>query len=427
VKQNHSWKKVISWSLYDFANSAFATTVMAGFFPLFFKQYWSAGADVTESTFHLGLSNSIASIIVLVLAPILGAIADRGASKKRFLFAFASLGVIMTGAFYLVDMGAWGTAAALFVAATVGFSGANVFYDSLLTAVAGEERVDFVSALGYSFGYLGGGLLFALNVGMVLSPATFGLSDASQAVKVSFVTVSLWWALFSLPLFLFVKEPGVRVKTGLGASVAGGFRQLVDTFREIRKLKVVLLFLVGYWLYIDGVHTIIRMAVDYGLSLGLDSNSLILALLITQFVGFPSAIAFGKIGEKLGPKTGIYIAIAAYIGMTIWGYFLSTEAEFFGMAATIGLVQGGVQSLSRSFYTRIIPAGKTAEFFGFYNMVGKFAAVIGPVLMGWVAVTTGDSRKAIFAITALLVMGVVCFYFVDEEKGRQAVAEMEGF
>jgi UMF1 family MFS transporter len=190
---------------------------------------------------------------------------------------------------------------------------------------------------------------------------------------------------------------------------------------------VVLLFLVGYWLYIDGVHTIIRMAVDYGLSLGLDSNSLILALLITQFVGFPSAIAFGKIGEKLGPKTGIYIAIAAYIGMTIWGYFLSTEAEFFGMAATIGLVQGGVQSLSRSFYTRIIPAGKTAEFFGFYNMVGKFAAVIGPVLMGWVAVTTGDSRKAIFAITALLVMGVVCFYFVDEEKGRQAVAEMEGF
>ena len=398
---------------------------MAGFFPLFFKQYWSAGADVTESTFHLGLSNSIASIIVLVLAPILGAIADRGGSRKRFLFVFASLGVVMTGAFYLVDMGAWGTAAALFVAATVGFSGANVFYDSLLTAVAGEDRVDFISALGYSFGYLGGGLLFALNVGMVLSPATFGLADASQAIKVSFVTVSLWWAFFSLPLFLFVKEPGAGDKRGIVASVSGGFRQLAETFREIRRLKVVLLFLIGYWLYIDGVHTIIRMAVDYGLSLGLDSNSLILALLITQFVGFPSAIAFGKLGEKLGPKTGIYIAIAGYIGMTIWGYFLNTEAEFFGMAAAIGLVQGGVQSLSRSFYTRIIPAGKSAEFFGFYNMVGKFAAVIGPALMGWVALTTGDSRKAIFAITALLIVGVMCFYFVDEEKGRKAVAEME--
>jgi UMF1 family MFS transporter len=306
----------------------------------------------------------------------------------------------------------------------VGFSGANVFYDSLLIEVAGEEKVDFVSALGYSLGYLGGGLLFALNVGMVLAPEFFGITDASQAVRISFVSVSIWWALFSIPLFLYVPEPGTREPSPWRTSVRDGFRQLAGTFKEVRRLKVVLLFLVGYWLYIDGVHTIIRMAVDYGLSLGLDSNSLILALLVTQFVGFPSAIVFGKIGEKLGPKTGIYISIAVYIAMTVWGYFLNSEAQFFGLAVTIGLVQGGVQSLSRSFYTRIIPIEKAGEFFGFYNMVGKFAAVIGPVLMGWVAVATGDPRKAIFAITALLITGGACLLFVDEEKGRLAATQL---
>ena len=418
--EDRSWKRFISWSLYDFANSAFATTVIAGFFPLFFKQYWSAGSDVTVSTFQLGLANSIAGLMVLILAPVLGAIADAGSSKKRFLLLFTVLGISATGGLYLVDKGAWTSAASLFIAASVGFSGANVFYDSLLVSVAGQEKVDFVSALGYSLGYLGGGLLFALNVGMVLAPGIFGLTDSSQAVRVSFLCVSAWWALFAIPIFLFVPEPRVRGSHVPGSTIVSGIRQLADTFRRVRSLKVVFLFLVGYWLYIDGVHTIIRMAVDYGLSLGLNSNSLILALLLTQFVGFPAAILFGLLGEKLGPKAGIYISLSVYVGMTFWGYFLHNEAQFFLMAAAIGLVQGGVQSLSRSFYTRLIPGDKAGEFFGFYNMVGKFAAVIGPVLMGWVALETGDPRKAIFAITALLVTGGICLFFVDEAKGRNA-------
>ncbi|MFV1956204.1 MAG: MFS transporter [bacterium] len=424
MTSDNSWKKILSWSLYDFANSAFATTVMAGFFPLFFKQYWSAGVETTQSTLHLGMANSIASGIVVVIAPILGAIADRGGLRKKFLISFAVLGVAATGSLYLVGQGHWLFAAALFVAATVGFSGGNVFYDSLIINVAAEDKVDFVSALGYSLGYLGGGLLFALNVFMVLKPQFFGLVDAGQAVRISFITVAVWWSLFSIPLMLFVKEPLHGEPGQRKSAITGGFRQLADTFRKVRKLKVVVLFLVAYWFYIDGVHTIIRMAIDYGLSIGLDSNSLILALLITQFVGFPSAIAFGKIGEKLGPKTGIYIAIVVYIFITGWGYFLDSEAEFFGMAIAIGLVQGGVQSLSRSFYTRIIPKDQAAEFFGFYNMLGKFAAVLGPVLMGWVAVTTGVPRNAIFAVTALLITGAGFLFFVNEEEGKRAAAEL---
>jgi len=420
-----NWKKILSWSLYDWANSAFATTVMAGFFPLFFKKYWSAGVDATHSTFQLGVANSVGSIVVVVLAPALGAIADKGGCKKRFLLCFSGLGILATAALYTVAEGLWPAAAALYVAAAVGFSGGNAFYDALLVSVVDEDRVDFVSALGFSLGYLGGGLLFALNVAMVLAPATFGLADATQAVRISFLTVAVWWALFSVPLFLFVEEPRPAAPLPWRRAVAGGFRQLGATFREVRRLRVVFLFLIGYWLYIDGVDTIVRMAVDYGMSLGLNSNSLIVALLVTQFVGFPAAIAFGKLGERFGAKAGIFLALVVYVGVTVWGYRMDTEAEFFAMAATIGLVQGGVQALSRSLYTRLIPPGKAGEFFGFYNMLGKFAAVLGPVLMGWVAVATGEPRNAIFAITALLLAGGACLFFVDEKEGRRQARALE--
>lgn len=417
-------KKIVAWALYDWANSAFATTVMAGFFPIFFKQYWSASVPLTTSSFYLGAANSAESVIVAVLAPVLGAIADRGRSRKGFLFFFAALGIVATAALYLVGRGRWPAAAGLYVVAAGGFAGSLIFYDSLLVAVCGEEKVDVVSALGYALGYLGGGLLFALNVAMTLWPSRFGLADAGAAVRVSFLTVAIWWALFSIPLFRYVEEPRVSAPLRGLEAVTAGFRQLRETFREVRRLRVVFLFLLGYWLYIDAVDTIVRMAVDYGLTLGFDSKSLILALLITQFVGFPSAIAFGKIGERLGAKTGILIGIGVYMGITVWGYFMSRPAEFFGLAVVIGLVQGGVQSLSRSFYTRIIPQTKSAEFFGFYNMLGKFAAVIGPLLMGWVSLATGDPRKSILSIGALFAAGALFLWFVDEEEGRKAAAQL---
>ena len=418
-------RKAISWALYDWANSAFATTVMAGFFPLFFKKYWNVGVEITTSTFRLGLANSVASLIVVAVAPVLGAIGDQGGARKKFLLFFASMGVVMTGSLFFVAQGAWQIAALLYILGIIGFSGGNIFYDSLLISVAPSGKEDMVSAFGFSLGYLGGGLLFALNVLMTLKPGLFGLPDASAAVQLSFLSVAVWWAVFSLPVMLWVKEPQIDDRVSGWAMVSGGFSQLKKTFAEIRKLRVVLLFLIAYWLYIDGVDTIIRMAVDYGMSLGFPENSLIVALLITQFVGFPAAILFGKLGEKLGTKNGILLGILVYVGVTIWGRFMNTVAEFYMLAVAIGLVQGGVQALSRSLYSRIIPTNKAAEFFGFYNMLGKFAAVIGPVLMGLVGVLTGNPRHAILSILILFLGGGIILYFVDEKEGARIARELE--
>lgn len=418
-------RQVIAWSLYDFANSAFATTVMAGFFPIFFKQYWSSGTDAITSTFYLGLANSIAGILVAAASPILGAIADRSGRRKRFLLFFTMLGVVMTGALHLVAQGAWPYAAALFVIAIIGFSGANTFYDALILCVTTPGKTDFISAFGYALGYLGGGILFALNVAMTMWPQTFGLADAAEAVRWSFVMVAVWWSVFTIPLLLFVEEPAAPGNHGYRAIVSSGLHQLAATFHQVRSLRVVVLFLAGYWLYIDGVGTIIRMAVDYGLSIGFDAGTLIRALLITQLIGFPAAVAFGMIGERYGAKAGIYLGIAVYVGVVAWAYRMETATEFYVLAAVIGLVQGGVQSLSRSLYSRLIPADKSAEFFGFYNMIGKFAAFLGPALMGAVGVVSGDPRIAILSLIAFFVAGAFILSRVDESEGQRMARQLE--
>lgn len=418
-------RQVISWALYDWANSSFATVVLAGFFPLFFKAYWSAGTDVNVSTFQLSVGNSLTGIIIVLLAPVLGAIADAGGLKKKMLFAFAVLGIITTGALFMVDKGEWFFAIVLFVLATIGFSGANIFYDALIVTVAPANKLDFISALGFSLGYLGGGILFALDVFMFLKPAVFGFANEAAAIRFSFITVAVWWAVFTIPLLMFVRETKINHGQSIGQSIRGGLRQLAQTIQEIRKLRVVFLFLVAYWLYIDGVDTIVRMAVDYGMSIGFEPGNLITALLITQFVGFPAAIAFGLIGERIGAKQGILIAIAVYIAVTVWAFWMDSVSEFYGLAIVVGLVQGGVQSLSRSFYARIIPANKSAEFFGFYNMLGKFAVVLGPLIMGVVGLITRDSRLAILSIAVLFIAGGVLLWFVDEEKGRMMALELE--
>lgn len=422
-------KAIFGWSMYDWANSAFATTIMAGFYPIFFKQFWCIGVDTTASTAKLGLANSISGITVALFAPILGAIADRGASKKKFLLFFAYMGVVMTSSLYMVSKGNWPLAIMLYVFASIGFSGSNIFYDALITGVASEKKVDFVSALGFSLGYLGGGILFAANVWMTLSPETFGFADAGAAVRFSFLSVGVWWAVFTVPTMLFVKEPtNTEAQSGMHM-VKAGCAQLKKTFQEIRHLKTIFLFLVAYWLYMDGVDTIIRMAVDYGISIGLESNDLIIALLITQFVGFPCAIGFGYLGGKIGARRAIFIAIAVYLFVSIWGAFMQSKNEFYMLAMIIGLVQGGIQALSRSYYAKIIPVDKSAEYFGFYNMLGKFATVLGPALMGGVAVLiksmgyTSDiaSRASITSISLFFIVGGTLLYFVDEEKGKKEV------
>lgn len=439
-------KSLWGWAIYDWANSAFATTVMAGFFPIFFKKYWSYGTDVNMSTAQLGFGNSIASLIVALMAPVLGAIADRGSARKKFLIFFAYLGVLMTASLFLVGKGQWVWAIFVYTMGIVGFSGANVFYDSLLPAVAGEDKIDYASGLGFSMGYLGGGLLFLINVLMTLMPEAFGLSDSAEAVRYSFVSVSLWWGLFTIFTIKWVQEEKIAVVSSRKTSaIIGGLQQFIGTFRKVRHLKTVFLFLLAYWFYIDGVDTIIRMAVDYGMSLGFASNDLIVALLIVQFVGFPAALGFGKLGQRWGVRKSIYLAICVYMCVTVWGTMMTQRHEFYILAVIIGLVQGGIQALSRSYYSRLIPKAQAGEYYGFYNMLGKFAAIFGPALMGVVGliakrilmpvaptpeqvVYVGQlaSRWSIGSILLLFLIGAILLYFVDEEKGRAEVVYLGG-
>ena len=413
-------RAVVAWAIYDWANSVFSVTVISAFFPLFLKQYWSAGVDATTSTFQLGVANAAGGVVVALLSPMLGAIADQGGTRKWFLAFFTVLAIVMTAGLQFVARGDWPIAIALYAAAGVGFSGATAFYDALILDVASVRRLDQVSALGFGLGYLGGGLLFALNVAMTLWPAWFGLDDAADAVRLSFGMVAAWWALFSLPLFFFVREAPPRSLDSRWAVARAGMRELAATLREARRWRGVMLFLVASWLYLDGVGTIARMAVDYGLALGLDQRDLIVALLVTQFIGFPAAIAFGRLGARFGAQRMIVAGLAAYVVAAAWSYFMRSAWEFYVLAMLVGLVQGGVQLLSRSFFARIIPADRSAEFFGFYNMVGRVATVVGPLLVGFTAITTGSSRASIAVIVVLFVAGGVLLVFVDEERAIRA-------
>ncbi len=406
-------KSIYSWALYDWANSAYATTVMAGFFPLFFKTYYSADTDVTVSTAQLGIANSISSFIIVLIAPLLGAIADVGSLKKRFLFLFAYLGILMSAALALVSEGAWQMAAFIYVLGNVGFMGSNTFYDGLLPSISNRKNVDFISGLGFALGYLGGGILFGINVWMLQDPTLFGLQDEVEAIKASFIGVALWWALFSLPLLLFVHEKKNVKSTTL---LTQGYFRLKGTFNKITQLKGLLLFLIAYWLYIDGVDTIIRMAVDYGMALGFDANSLILALLIVQFVGFPATLLFAKLAEHWDTKKAIFLAIGIYLFIIFWAAMMEEVYEFYMLAVMIALVQGGIQALSRSYYSKMIPQRHAAEFFGFYNFLGKFAAILGPLLVAIVALGSESSRIAIASVAIFFILGGILLFFVDEKK-----------
>lgn len=399
-----------AWALYDWGNSAFATTVMAGFFPIVFKEYWCAGAAATQSTARLAVANALASLAVMVLAPLLGAATDRSGRRRQAVLASAAVGAAATAGLALVPSGAWVPAAWLFALAVVGFCCSCAVYDALLVEVALPAEMDRVSSLGYGLGYLGGGLLFVANVAMVQWPAWFGLANAQQALMAAFVSVACWWLLFTLPLLRWVRE---RPGSG-GAWLRHMGTQWLRTWRDLRQSRAALAFLLAYWFYIDGVDTIIRMATDYGLSLGLNRNDLLLALVITQFVGFPAAVAFGRLGQTLGARTGIFIGLGAYLAITAYGYFMDSARDFYLLAVAVGLVQGGVQSLSRSFYARLIPSGRAAEFFGCYNMLGKFAAVLGPLLIAAVGSVSGDSRLGLASVALLFVVGGLLLTRVHE-------------
>ncbi len=426
-------REIWSWALYDWANSAYTTSVMTAFFPPLFKNYWNSGVDAVESTARLANANSISSLIVVLLGPILGSIADSGSARKKFLLYFTFMGSLVTVAMYFISQGNWQIASVMYILGSLGFKGGIMFSDSLIKGISRDDDVDLVSTFGYSIGYLGGGLLLAANVLVLLNYEKLGIPDEAMAIKINFVSVGIWWAVFTIPLLLNVKEQK-NEKTVSGFNmITGGFSQLFNTFREIKHLKMVSLFLLAYWFYIDAVDTVIVMAVDYGMSIGFKDTDLIPAILIVQFVAFPAALGYGYLGSRIGVKKAIFIAITVYLFVAIWAPFMVTIREFYILAVIVGLFQGGIQALSRSFFTRLIPENKAGEFFGFYNMLTKFAAILGPQLVGWVGIFVKylgyghiASRVGIVSLSLLLLTGAILFYFVDEEKGRKEAEYLSG-
>ena len=414
-------RQVMAWALYDWGNSAFALSVLAVLFPLFLGSYWSVGEEGSTVTARLALVTFCASVVVSLMAPVLGAIADSGGYRKRFLFVLAVLGAVATAGLSLIDVGGWPWALALFMLASIGYYSANVFYDSLIVDVSNPRYYSLVSSLGFSLGYFGGASLLALHVWMLRTPAAFGFADTAQVVKFAFISVGIWWIVFLLPLMFIVREGKPSVIAGVG-TVRAAYRALIDTFREISKYRNVLLFLIAYWLYIDGVFTVIFMAVNFGQRLGFSSADLVTALLITNFVGFPATLAYGALGHRFGEKNALYLGLFVYISVACWAAFLDDVRQFYAMAITIGMVQGGVQGMSRALYASLIPPERSGEFFGFYNMLTKFAHILGPFLVFMVAMFSDEPKYILAALIPLFIAGMLALTRVkqDGEKANKS-------
>jgi len=407
-------KEVISWAFYDWANSAFATTVIAGFFPIFFKSFWANSLSDSESTALLGIANSLSGFFILIFAPFLGALADITFRKKYMLGFFMLIGAGSTASFFFINEGYWMIAVMSYILASIGFSGGNIFYDSLIIDVSNDQSRNKVSAFGYAMGYLGGGILFVVNVLMYLQPDTFGLTSQIDAVLFSFLSVAIWWSVFTLPLIRFVKESkGEITSFSLISTLKNTFSRVINTFKEIRQYKNIFYFLLAYWLYMDGIDTVVRMALAFGSDIGLASSELIVALIITQFIGFPSTIFFGLLAERFGLKILLYMGIGVYILICFGGLVISSIFGFYLLAGVIGLVQGGVQSVSRAVFSKMVPDGKDSEFFGFYNLVGKSAVIFGPLMMGTVSYLFSDPRAGILSLLILFIPGLLVLRMVE--------------
>jgi len=395
-------KKVLSWCAYDVGNSAFATTIMAAIYPVYFREVASQGLAPNLSTAYWAYTASAALFLSAFLSPLLGALADVQGSKKRLLALFTGLGIFSTGSMALIGPGDWLLALLLMAGGTVGFTISIIFYDALLPSLVPPERVDMVSSQGYALGYLGGGVLLAINfVFIALLPGTLG-------ARLSFLSVAFWWAGFTVPVLLNVAEPPVEYKRKYTAeALRGGAARLRSTFRDIRSFRNLFLFLVAFWFYNDGIGTIIRMAAIYGSQLGISMNHLVGALLLTQFVGIPFSLAFGTLASRIGSKKTILTGLYFYLCLIIAGIFISKPWHFWGLAIAVGMVQGGTQAISRSFFASMIPPGRTAEFFGFYDISSKFSGILGPAIFGIVTQVTGSSSLAIAILSYTFILGIL--------------------
>ena len=412
-------KIIFSWCMYDWANSAFATTIMAAVLPFFYSSVAGANLSKTTASSYWGYTNTVAMLIVAFSAPVLGALADHWGMKKKFLAGFAILGIISTAFLVSVSRGDWLLASFLYILGMLGFSGGNNFYDSLLPHVAGDGEIDRISSYGYATGYLGGGLLLILNLAMILKPSIFGIPDAEWGARYSFLTVALWWALFSIPILKNVPEPPVVLIAGESAHpMRASFQRLSLTFHNLRQYREAFKFLVAFWLYNDGIGTIISMAVIFGAEINIAQEHLIGAILAVQFVGIPFSLLFGNLAGKIGTKRAIFLGLGIYTGISIGGYFIQNALHFWILAILVGFVQGGTQALSRSLFGTLIPKSRSAEFFSFYDVSSKFAGIIGPSVFGFVGQMTGSSRLSIVALVVFFIGGGLILFQVKEKEGR---------
>ncbi len=401
-------RRQIAWVLYDWGNSAFATTIMAAVLPVFYKTVAAHGLAENISTSYWAYTHFAAAFLVALLSPPLGALGDRKLLRKKLFTIFMVTGVIATTFMGFTGRGDYLLLSLLYIAGALGFSLSEVFYNSFLPFVAKEKERDFISSLGYATGYLGGGILLLINVLMITRPGLFGIKDSLTATRLSIISVGIWWFIFSFPFLIWIKEPKIHVES------SGIFRRLA----LLKKYPNVLLFLISFWLYNDGISTIIKMAVAYGVEIGIGTKDLIIAILITQFVGIFFTMGFAKIAEKLNAKKGIIIGLFVYLGIVIWGYFMKSATEFYILAILVGTVQGGTQALSRSMYSNLIPQDKSAEFFGFFSMSSRFSTILGPLLFGLVSQFTGNSRNGVFSLAFFFVLGGLLLLKVKERNEK---------
>jgi MFS transporter, UMF1 family len=410
---------ILSWCLYDWANSAFASTIMAAVLPVFYSSVAGANLSKTTASSYWGYTNTLAMLVVAFSAPILGALADHRGIKKRFLALFAGMGIVSTSLLVFVGKGDWFLASLLYIIGMVGFSGGNNFYDSLLPHVAGEKDIDRISSLGYALGYLGGGILLAFNVAMILKPHWFGIADAEWGTRYSFLTVGVWWAAFSMPILKNVPEPPMVPIAGESSNpLRASLQRLSLTFHNIRQYREAFKFLIAFWLFNDGIGTIISMAVIFGAEINIPQAHLIGSILAVQFIGIPFSILFGRLAGWMGTKRAIFMGLAVYTGISIGGYFIQTALHFWILAVLVGFVQGGTQALSRSLFGTMIPKSRSAEFFSFYDVSSKFAGIIGPFVFGLVGQLTGSSRLSVVALVIFFIGGGMILFTVNEKEGR---------
>jgi len=417
-KEDRKYRTTVnSWALYHWAENAFGTSVMVAILPVYYSKVAASTLTANQATVYWGYTNTIALLLVAMLAPMLGTIANLLGIRKKLLTIFAAIAILTTATLYFVKTGDWLMASVIFIVTNISFAMADVFHDSFLPHVAKPQDIDRVSSRGFALGYFGGGVILAINVAIIQL-----MSDKGLASRLTFVSASIWWAVFTVPLILNVKEP-LRTGKVRGNAIKAGLRELSKTFHSLKRYRQLTIFLIAFLIYNDGIYTIFKMATIYGAELGLNQNTLIGALLLGLVIGVPSAIFFGWLAKHIGAKKCVYICLFGYILISIGGFFISKPIDFWILGAAVGTVMGGAQALSRSYFASMVPKAKSAEFFGFYGMSSRIGGFIGPLVFAVVSQITGTSRYAIISIGIFFIIGVILLSRVDEKEGVRIARE----